>query len=280
MTSTASTSIVAAETTARRPEQAAAPRTEQGDRGDDRDEQRDRGDDREHRAGKRHHGSRLARNVDTGTVAAMIATRRTTRSSRSRGPRGARSPPPDHGDERVDEDLDADPAVEERRDQAVHLVGGLVVVDQARSRSAAAQVPSAGSARSGLPLTAAGSGGPARARIVAVRSASCTSPACRVEVDSRVPAPTSGPAQRREPQPLAGTGVREARDEHVRVRGAAASTCPIRASTARTCAAREVVGRTSSRGSTSAGSRTVADVDQRRRAGRQAGGQRAGSYGA
>ena len=33
---------------------------------------------------KRHHGSRLARNVDTGTVAAMIATLRTSRSSRNR----------------------------------------------------------------------------------------------------------------------------------------------------------------------------------------------------
>ena len=33
---------------------------------------------------KRHHGSRLARKVDTGTAAAMIATRSTSRSSRSR----------------------------------------------------------------------------------------------------------------------------------------------------------------------------------------------------
>ena len=47
---------------------------------------RDRADDRQHRAVKRHHGSRLARKVDTGTVAAMIATRRTSRSSRSRVP--------------------------------------------------------------------------------------------------------------------------------------------------------------------------------------------------
>jgi len=35
-------------------------------------------------AEKRHHGSKLARNVDTGTAAAMMATRPVTRNSRQR----------------------------------------------------------------------------------------------------------------------------------------------------------------------------------------------------
>ena len=67
-----------------RPEQRAAPRAEQGD-----EEMTATNTPTEPTTAsigllKRHHGSRLARKVDTGTAAAMIATRRTSRSSRSR----------------------------------------------------------------------------------------------------------------------------------------------------------------------------------------------------
>ena len=125
------------------------------------------------------------------------------------------------------------------------------------SRSAAA-VPSAGSARSGLPPTAAGSGRPARARIVGGEVGQLDQPGLPGRGRLQGAGAHSGPAQRREPQPLAGTGVREARDEHVRVppaRRPAPARCgrrrPGPAPPARS------LGRTSSRGSTSAGSRTA-----------------------
>jgi len=78
---------------------------------------------------KRHHGRRLARNVDTGTVAATVATRRVI--PRSCLPRQiAPSAPPEHGSDQIQRQLEQDPSVEERLDQAVDVVRGLVVVEQ------------------------------------------------------------------------------------------------------------------------------------------------------
>ena len=110
---------------------------------------------------KRHHGSRLARKVDTGTAAAMIATRSTSRSSRSRVSSEPHRRRQHHRHERVDEDLHHDPAVEERRDQA-----SAPRARPGRSRPAAAagrrrpprRCRRPGRTRSGLPLTPAGSG--------------------------------------------------------------------------------------------------------------------------
>ena len=80
--------------------------------------------------GKRHQGIRLARKVETGTQAAATEITRTRESGRDPGALGPQPALVDEQHEQVDRELAVGEHREERLDEVVHVVAGLVVVGE------------------------------------------------------------------------------------------------------------------------------------------------------
>ena len=181
--------------------------------GDDRDEQPDRRDDRDHR-----------RPGSATTAAGWPGTSRPARDAaatdehphpRQRRDPGALGPQPalvDEQHEQVDDELPVGEHGEERLDEVVHVVAGLVVVGEVGEPGlgpALASCRARGRWSAARRATASGTGRPTTESTVAVTSGAWARPFCLVELRHQHAGAEVRAARDDEPQPLAAAGIRE-----------------------------------------------------------------------